>query len=327
MKQKVSKLVVKDANGNLIQLLPQTKVDTELNQSSDFPLANSAIYSAINGIQSDLSNVENITDYTISVEANEEPVKPTPEGTTLLAGLTSSGHINVVWKSDFDDSSTKENYSVTSGRSRYYNAYNTLYDEDTINNVYAKGSSEEVTLGTFSNSTWESAFYVNNPDYGIVHMNGFDGLYYTIDVNSTSTSGYVFKLVSFADTNNFTSGTYTFCSKAEDLSGGTAPEVYIIGQVHMDFKIPSSASLSNYADTDYMAIDRNTFYIIYRLCSKEFYDYFNKYNVTVSMTNGETTITNTVSLPTINYRLLKLEERIDYLELALFDYITYEKNS
>ncbi len=47
MKTKYAKLVVKDANGNIIQLLPETKVDLALDGSSDYPVSNSAVVSAL----------------------------------------------------------------------------------------------------------------------------------------------------------------------------------------------------------------------------------------------------------------------------------------
>ena len=46
MKSKYAKLIVKDESGNIIQLLPETIVDTQLNVDSDFPIANSVVAGA-----------------------------------------------------------------------------------------------------------------------------------------------------------------------------------------------------------------------------------------------------------------------------------------
>lgn len=46
MKSKYAKLVVKDASGNIIQLLPETLVDSELDATSDYPIANSVVANA-----------------------------------------------------------------------------------------------------------------------------------------------------------------------------------------------------------------------------------------------------------------------------------------
>lgn len=43
MKAKYAKLVVKDAVGNILQLLPETKVDTIVNEDSEFPVSGSAL--------------------------------------------------------------------------------------------------------------------------------------------------------------------------------------------------------------------------------------------------------------------------------------------
>lgn len=47
MKAKYAQLVVKDENGNLVQLLPETKVDKKLDAESSYPIANSAIASKL----------------------------------------------------------------------------------------------------------------------------------------------------------------------------------------------------------------------------------------------------------------------------------------
>lgn len=281
-----------------------------------------------------LTNFPNISNYTLTVDLNESPEKPIPENKTILAGLTNSGYINVVWNSDFNDSKTKSSYVVTSERGRYNNTFNVLYKEQIINNVYSKGSSDEITIDNIGDTNWQNSFYINSSNYGIINKDGFDGIYYTIDVDYSDNSGMVFKLISFAETNNFTSGTYTFCSKALNLATGISDDSkYLIGQIHMDFiPISSIDSLSGdttYNDTEYIGIDRNTFYIKYRLCSKEFYDYYNKYNLIFTLTDTSVSdsipIQATVSIPTVNYRLLKLEERIDYIEHLLYDYVMYEK--
>ncbi len=46
IKKKFSKLIVKDITGNLVQLLPEIKVDTTLDSTSDLPLSNAAVTQA-----------------------------------------------------------------------------------------------------------------------------------------------------------------------------------------------------------------------------------------------------------------------------------------
>ena len=61
MQIKYSKLIVKDASGNLIQLLPETKVDVVLDSTSSFPIANSAVTQAINNISANISTYQGAT--------------------------------------------------------------------------------------------------------------------------------------------------------------------------------------------------------------------------------------------------------------------------
>lgn len=46
MKTKYAKLVVKDSAGNIVQLLPETKVDESLNANSNLPISNAAVAGA-----------------------------------------------------------------------------------------------------------------------------------------------------------------------------------------------------------------------------------------------------------------------------------------
>ncbi len=50
MKAKYAKLVVKDASGNIIQLLPETKVDTVYDPASTYPVSGQAIASVVSSI-------------------------------------------------------------------------------------------------------------------------------------------------------------------------------------------------------------------------------------------------------------------------------------
>ena len=64
---KYTKLVVKDANGDIIQLLPEIQVDSVLNANSDRPISNSAVASALSsssksvGISTTEPNASNST--------------------------------------------------------------------------------------------------------------------------------------------------------------------------------------------------------------------------------------------------------------------------
>ena len=53
MKTKYAKLIVKDSSGDIIQLLPETKCDTIINQNSQYPVSNSAVANALDSIGSD----------------------------------------------------------------------------------------------------------------------------------------------------------------------------------------------------------------------------------------------------------------------------------
>ena len=50
MKTKYAKLVVKDAAGSILQILPETYVDMALDSTSNFPIANSAVASTIESL-------------------------------------------------------------------------------------------------------------------------------------------------------------------------------------------------------------------------------------------------------------------------------------
>ena len=49
MEAKQSKIIVRDNSGNLIQLLPEVKVDSSINQSSSNPVSGSAVASYVSG--------------------------------------------------------------------------------------------------------------------------------------------------------------------------------------------------------------------------------------------------------------------------------------
>lgn len=55
--KKKTKMIVKDGNGGLLQLLPETEVDAELDEESSNPVASSAVAEALSGIENAASNM------------------------------------------------------------------------------------------------------------------------------------------------------------------------------------------------------------------------------------------------------------------------------
>ena len=61
MQQKRSKLIVKDHSGNVIQLLPETKIDMSLDANSQFPVSGAAFAEALGELESSIEDVNIVT--------------------------------------------------------------------------------------------------------------------------------------------------------------------------------------------------------------------------------------------------------------------------
>ncbi len=77
--KKKTKMIVKDGNGGLLQLLPETEVDAELDEESSNPVASSAVAEALSGIEDAASNMG-------AIKVMDE--EPTALNTTEYAGET-----------------------------------------------------------------------------------------------------------------------------------------------------------------------------------------------------------------------------------------------
>ena len=100
MKTKYAKLVVKDANGNIIQLLPETKVDLALDGSSDYPVSNSAVVNALANVN--LSDPNSGSIFTKTITTNTTfTIATIPQGkaTRFELILTKGGSKTITWPS------------------------------------------------------------------------------------------------------------------------------------------------------------------------------------------------------------------------------------
>ena len=77
--KKKTKMIVKDGNGDYLQLLPETEVDAELDEESSNPVASSAVAESLSSIQSAASN-------TGAIKVMDE--EPTALNTAEYAGET-----------------------------------------------------------------------------------------------------------------------------------------------------------------------------------------------------------------------------------------------
>ena len=77
--KKKTKMIVKDGNGDYLQLLPEPEVDAELDEESGNPVASSAVAEALSGIEDAASNMG-------AIKVMDE--EPTALNTTEYTGET-----------------------------------------------------------------------------------------------------------------------------------------------------------------------------------------------------------------------------------------------
>ena len=108
MKKRTAKLIVKDASGQIIQLLPEIQIDNELNEDSNFPVANNVITEAIQsikyvqpvGMTDDSIDVSLGSVFTKTISANTTFTitgVPQDKSMTFNLVLTNGGAYTIAW--------------------------------------------------------------------------------------------------------------------------------------------------------------------------------------------------------------------------------------
>ena len=164
--KKKTKMIVKDGNGDYLQLLPETELDAELDEESGNPVASSAVAEVLSGIEDAASNMG-----AIKVMDEEPTALNTTEytGETLIAWVQPESWSITINTDPTGNSNTKKGEIPFS-----------LYGINDASLIvdWGDGSVEEYTAANSNQHSCINHEYENAGEYTIeMNSNNFDKLY------------------------------------------------------------------------------------------------------------------------------------------------------